>query len=1146
MTLNFAHGGQPMQCQNCKFENPTAAKFCIECASPLEIQCPHCGATNPAKAKFCMQCAHNLKDSAESLTAIQPESIIETPSDATGIRTEVHQFVEGERKHVTVLFSDLSGYTAMSENLDPEEVKEIINRIFDQIQSVITKYEGFIEKFAGDAVMAIFGVPRAHEDDPVRAVKAAREIHDLVDDLSPSLASKIDRPLTMHTGINTGLVVTGEINPDKGTHSVSGDTLNVASRLSDLAEPGEILVGQATYRGCEGYFTFESLKSTMVKGKQEPVPIYRLLSVKDEPITTRRASGLTSALVGRNAELAQVQEAFGRLQEGKATILTIIGDAGTGKSRLVEEFRSSLDLNKIQWLQGHAYGYSQSMPYFPLIDLLNRTLQIEEGDPPDKVKHKIESGIKLLAEDRKDIAPYIGRLYALDYPELAQITPENWKSNLQNAVRTVLSNLTRTRPTIVCLEDLQWSDPSTLELLRFLLSDINDPTLFLCTYRLPFSIFTSHQLSGLGKSYQEIQLKDLSASEAQVMVQSMLQTENIPAALQNFIQEKLEGNPFYMEEVINALIESQSLVRDNGGWKLTRPIDELEVSSTIYGVISGRLDRLEKETKRILQEASVIGRTFLYEILKSVSELKGSIDRCLSGLERLDLIRARALHPDLEYIFKHAMTQEVVYNGLLKKERRDIHERVGLVMEQIFHERLPEIYETLAFHFKQGHSVPKAIAYLVKSGEKSLERYSVEEAHQFYQQAFEILAAKTEKSKEEEVIQIDLLNSWGYVYYYLGDFKEFTALFAANRDLAESLGDDERLGMFYVWLGIADSMSGRAKDAYKHLIKAKNLGEKCSNLKIEGYACTWLSWVCAELGLYDEGIRHGERAHQIAKDFPADQYLFFKSLAGLAFVYSFMGRPQKTLECGKILLEHGQKYSNSRSNVMGHYAMSMGYASAGDFEACIKSSRQAIEVSKDPFYSKFPAIAMNLAYALDGQFDKALESQQELVEFCEKYEVGELLIYENIIRGAAMVASGQMDQGLKLIEESRQTSIANQRRTPLAISEYVLGMIYSQIATGPKPKLSVMAKNVGFLMKNVPVASKKAEEHYRKAIELSEEIGANGYRGISYLGLGQFYQARKNPDQAQQYISKAVEIFEQCKAEQFLQQAKKALNSIKD
>jgi tetratricopeptide (TPR) repeat protein len=371
-------------------------------------------------------------------------------------------------------------------------------------------------------------------------------------------------------------------------------------------------------------------------------------------------------------------------------------------------------------------------------------------------------------------------------------------------------------------------------------------------------------------------------------------------------------------------------------------------------------------------------------------------------------------------------------------------------------------------------------------------------------------------------------------------------LFDAHRNLAESLGDEKRLGMFYVWLGIAGFMSGRAKESYEYLVKAKILGEKCGNRKIVGYACTWLSWNCAELGLYEEGLRHGECAQQIAKDFPADQYLFFKSLAGMAFVYSFMGRPQKALECGKMLLEYGKQFSNSRSNVMGYYAMSMGYAMAGDFEACVNSSRRAIAVSKDPFYSKFPGIAMIIAYVLSGQFENALECQQDLTVFCEKYEVGELLVHENIIRGAALVASGRMDQGLKNIDEGRKTAFENQRKTALAISEFVLGMIYSHIAAGPKPNLSTMAKNVGFLMKNVPFASKKAEDHFQKCIELTEEIGAHGYRGLSYLELGRLNQARKKTDKARQFIVRAIEILEECKAEQFLQQAKQALKSLNE
>jgi class 3 adenylate cyclase/tetratricopeptide (TPR) repeat protein len=1043
-----------MKCPKCQAENPDTAKYCIECANPLEVQCPNCGVTNPAKAKFCMECAHSLKNQAETPPEIQPESKIEVSASETTESKGSNQFTAGERKHVTVLFSDLSGYTAMSEKMDPEEVKEIVNCIFGQIKSVIAKYEGFIEKFAGDAVMAIFGVPQSHEDDPIRAIKAAREIHDLVASLSPDFEEKIRQPLSMHSGINTGLAVTGEVNPELGTHGVSGDALNLAARLSDQAGAGEILVGYNTYHRAEGYFSFHELESTTVKGKADPISVYKVLSVADRPDSLHRSSGLSADLIGRDVELTQLKEAFGLLRNNKGSIISVIGDAGTGKSRLVEEFRTSLDSDNTQWLQGQAYGYSQNMPYFPLIDLLNRALQIEEGDPPEKVRQKIESGIEALTGDRDDIAPYIGRLYALDYPELSENSPELWKSKLQYAVRTVLANLTRTGPTVVCLEDLQWSDPSTLELLRFLLSDINISALFIYTYRRPFSIFTGHQLSGIGKSYQEIILKDLSTSEAQVMVQSMLQTESIPAALHKFIQKKLDGNPFYMEEVINAMVESESLVRDNGSWQLTRPIDELELSSTIYGVIAGRLDHLEKETKRVLQEASVIGRTFLYEILHRTSELKGSIDHCLSGLERLDLIKARSIHPDLEYFFKHAMTREVVYNGLLKKERRDIHERVAIVMEQIFHERLPEFYETLAYHFKQGRSLNKAVEYLVKSGEKSLARYAVEEAHQFYQEAYDILVSKSNKTEEDKSLLIDLMNSWGYVFYFLGDVRTFTRLFESHRNTAESLNDTAKLGMFNVWLGIAIYMAGKMKDADEFLRKALEFGEKHNDQKVMGYACTWLSWIGAEMGNYAEGKAYGVRAQKIARSFPSDQYLFFKSFVGLCYINFFEGNAQEVLTGAETLLEYAKNNSNNRCMVFGHWGNSMGYFITGN----------------------------------------------------------------------------------RLIK--------NQRKSWYAQSEYILGIIYSQVATGPKPTLSAMAKNIGFLVKNAPQAGKKAEDHFQKAIELSKEIGANTILGGAYLNLGLFYKNRKNSNLARQYISEAVKVFEESEADVYLKQAKEALTSL--
>jgi len=254
-----------------------------------------------------------------------------------------------------------------------------------------------------------------------------------------------------------------------------------------------------------------------------------------------------------------------------------------------------------------------------------------------------------------------------------------------------------------------------VELLRRACLEIRQPAIVLCVYRPIFSLFKSHQASSISKLYHEMQIQDLSPSESQEMVQSLLKTEKTPSELQRFIQEKIEGNPFYLEEAINSMIESNTLVQENGHWRVAKHISKVDISSTIQGVISARIDRLEQESKKILQEASVIGRTFYYEILKRTTTLKNSIDKNLSGLEHLDLIKTKSIQPDLEYIFKHVLTQEVVYNGLLKKERRQIHERIAIVMEQLFQDRLPEFYETLAFHFARGLSLNKAINYLMKS-----------------------------------------------------------------------------------------------------------------------------------------------------------------------------------------------------------------------------------------------------------------------------------------------------------------------------------------------------------------------------------------------------------------------------------------------
>ena len=1113
-----------MKCSKCQFENPEGSKFCLECGDQLENKCANCSQVLPTAAKFCNECGHNMQE-------------VQEPEKAEPV-------VDSERKHVTVLFSDLSGYTAISEKLDPEEVKEIMSRIFGEITQVITKYEGIIEMFLGDAVMAIFGVPKVHEDDPVRAIRAAREIHDLVEAMSPQLEEKIGRALSMHSGINTGLVVTGEVDVERGTPGLMGDTINTASRLQGLAKVGEILVGYETYRQTEGYFNFEKGEPTTLKGKTEPVSVYRMLSPKYKPETLHRLSGIRADLIGRNVEMAQLKEAVENLGKGKGKIFSISGDAGTGKSRLVAELRSGLNLEETQWLEGHAYAYAQNIPYFPLINLLNRVFQIEEGDLPEKVKEKIESGAVDLVGNEGDVIPYIGSLYALTYRDLEDVNPELWKSRLRDAVNRILSALAKKAPTVFCLEDLHWADPSFTDLLRHLLLEMRQPAVVLCVYRPTIGLFTSHQLQGMSKLYQEIRLQDLSPSETRNMVESLLKTEGIPSDLQRFVQDKAEGNPFYLEELINSLIESGTLIRDNGTWKVTESINESEISSTIQGVISGRLDRLEKEAKRILQEASVIGRAFLYDILKRVTVLKDQCEGCLSGLERLDIIKTRSVQPELEYVFKHSLTQEAVYNGLLKREREDIHERIALVMEEIFHDRLPEFCETLAFHFLRSRSTVKAAEYLVRSGKKSLARYAVEEAHQYFREAYEIFRAKTDKSDAEKVALIDMLNEWGYVYYYLGDIREWLDIFNAYKELAESLEDKARLGMFYSWLGVAHYMEGSPKVAYDHLTKALNLGEDSGERKVIGYACAWLTWVCTELALYDEAVNFGEKAQEIAKSFPSDQYLFYKPLAGLGYIYWFRGDVQKTMDVGRSLLSHGERHANSRSKVLGHWMLSFGQLNTGDIFSTKKSGKRSMEVSEDPLYIHFGRLLAGLACVISGDYQEAEEILQPCVDFSEKGGCGQLLLWANIFLGPALIAQGRMSQGMELLDKARQMIDKSHRKGCESFFDYTLGKTYSLIATGPKPGLSIMAKNIGFLMKNVPSASKKAVEHFTRAVEVSKKIGAKSTLGLAHLDLGMFYKSKKETDKARACLSDAIRIFEENGAEIYLKQAKEALASL--
>ncbi|UCD78993.1 MAG: AAA family ATPase [Desulfobacterales bacterium] len=1123
-----------MKCPKCNNAGPSDAKFCFACGHKLGSVCTVCETVNPPGGKFCITCGRRLpRPSSVILDEPASDAI---PSDGPAVGKTISPLfpTEGERKYVTVLLSDLSNYTALSKQLDPEEVREILNRIYGEISKIVAKYGGFIEKFLGDAVMALFGAITSQEDDPIRAIRAAREIHHRISGLTAGLEDRIGLPLSMHTGINTGLIVTDGLNFQNGSHGVSGATPNLAVHLSELAKPGEILVGPETHRLTRRYVSFDSSELVRVKGISKPVGVFRVSSMIDRPVKIHRFHGLRADLIGRAMELELLSDAVQKLKVQKGSVFTICGNAGTGKSRLIESFKSTLNLEKVFWLEGQCYPYTRNITYSPLIDMLNKAFRIEEDDPPQRVREKISSGLRFI-RTKGDIVPYIGSLYNLSYPELGEIRPEIWRIRLQQAILEILNAMACKAPTIICLEDLHWADPSSLELIRFLLSDFRYPALIICVHRPPLALFSSRQIADFGTSYTEIRLEDLSASETMSMVESLLKSKQIPFELKKFLREEAGGNPFYLEEVINSLVESQTLGEKNGRWLLNKKIHTSDIPTTIHGVIAARLDRLDKDMKRLLQESSVIGRAFYYEILNRISEIQGNIWQYLSGLETLDLIKVRSFQPVVEYIFKHALTQEVVYGSLLKKESRAIHARTGHVMEQIFKDRLPEYYEALAFHFSQAQSYGRAFDYLVRSGEKSLGRYALEEAHAYYRDAYEIISNRFEKSAKTSNLMIDLLNRWSFVYYYRGQYKELLALLTRHQSLAESINDKAGRGMFYAWLGWALWHRERFEEAHRYLFAALKIGEEKRSKRVTGYACCWLPWVCTELGMLDDAVLFAERAEGIFKTGFTDPYIYYCAMAGKGYANWHRGDRDKTLAVGKALLEFGEVQGDQRASVMGYCCIGWSHLVEGDLSQAVTSFAKAVQVSVDPWYALFPRLALTYGLILAGKVSHTRDHIAAILEFSDSFGAefaGKPALF---FQGIIFIAEGRIDQGLKIVEKIYQSWVENGCILRRSACGSMLAAVYAGLARQIEdPNRKNFAAS----------AAAKAHTYFKSSIESGKQIGANGALGRAYLNWGYLHQQEGSADRAERCFTAAIEYFRLCNSDTYLVQARKALAEL--
>lgn len=692
-----------------------------------------------------IQQLENAIKALESQRAVLGDAVVEVTLEPLRQQLEAlkkakqESIANDERKLVTVMFADISGFTALSERLDPEKVREIMNSCFDALVPTIEKYGGAIDKFIGDEIMALFGAPIAKENDAERALRASLEMMERLEVFNQEKGVK----LGLHFGINTGLVVAGGLGSEgRQQYSVMGDAVNLAARLEGASESGEIYVGPTTHKLTHPFFEFEKLSPIPLKGKSEPVQIYLLKGLKKHVTRERGIQGLFSPLVGRDKELGVIEHFFKNTEGSKGGILTVSGEAGLGKSRLVAEVKQRFS-GHLQWFEGRALSHMESVSYGIVNSLLDDILGVDRDISTQLLSEALEAYLnKNFPEDFDFLFPYLSRLRGLPPNKefeyvFKDVLPTAIRSRMHQAFEKLALVLASRGPLVLVWEDLHWADASSLDLLEHLGALSKKHPLFqMFIFRSQENISAwIERQKQKGITLEKLELVPLNQSESTELVHNLLKIQNLPQKTLEMILDKSEGNPFFLEELLRSLIESGMVILEAGIVKATDNIADFQVPDTLQGIIAARLDRLPVESKRTLQYASVIGRVFQEPVLKITVDRESPflpVHQTLDELQRKTLIRNRETD---EYIFKHAITHDVTYQSLLISRRKTLHLITAQSIEEIFPDQLEVLAPTLGYHYAHGENPQKAAGYFLNAAEKAERNYANREALNFYCQA---------------------------------------------------------------------------------------------------------------------------------------------------------------------------------------------------------------------------------------------------------------------------------------------------------------------------------------------------------------------------------------------------------------------------
>ena len=1129
-----------MKCPKCQFENSESAKFCLECGAKLEVRCPNCSKGLPPTAKFCEECGHELAVPSERPPAdLSFEEKLEKiqrylPGGLTEKILAQRGKIEGERKQVTVMFCDMRGFTPLSEKLGHEAMYSIMDEVFEILIHRVIDYGGTVNKMTGDGIMALFGAPIALEDAPQRAIRSALSIQREMVRVSNRLKSESGiRPIRMRIGIHTGPVVVGTLGNDlRVEFTAVGETVNLASRMEGLAEPGTVYITEDTFKLTEGLFRFEALGERKVKGKKTPVRAYRVIapSTQRTRFDVSAERGLTPFL-GRERELELLLDGLERARAGRGQAFSIMGEAGVGKSRLLYEFRKAIANEDVNFLEGRCLSYSTNVAYHPVIDLLKSTFDVHEGDDDDRIREKVKRGLKEMGADQASTLPFVLELLSVKDSgiDALGLSPEARKDRTLEALKRIVLKGSEMRPLVIAIEDLHWVDRSSEDTLKSLLDAISGAQVLLVfTYRPEFV-----HTWGSKSYHNQVNLNRLSNRETLAMAAYVLGTEVMGEDLEELILNKTEGIPFFVEEFMKSLKDLGMIEWKDSGYYLAKDITEMAIPSTIQEVIMARVDSLPDGAKSVLQTGSAIGREFSCELIKRVTGIPTpEMTPHLSVLRDSELLYERGIFPQATYIFRHSLTQEVAYDSLLLKRRQEIHERIGKAIEELYADRMEEFYEMLAHHYSRSENWEKAYEYLKLSGDKATRSNSNWEAFRFYREGIETLSNQPDTA-ENKRRGIEIRLSMDLPMRSLGYPEDSLTVLQEGERLAVDLDDQRSLAIFCSMTSVRCMIKGETREAITYAEQGLEAARKTNDLELIAPTALDLCISYAGAGemlrivnLAPSVIALFEKTQRERETFGRGWNLYSPLLALYGYATGLLG----SFDEGQALLDKALRFALAINDLVSICFVELFFGTMlgvkGDGENTVEHAQNAVRYGDEAqvvTLSTPGLITAGWGYYYQGDLKTAAMHLEKALE--RQREAGFSVARSSIYGGLAEVHldSGDLEKARTFAGEALELAQNAYERSNEAGAMVRLGWILGKMG---------------------PSQSEKAEEYILEGIRISDELQLKPSSARGHFHLGELYADTGQTKKALETLKKAEDAFQEMGMDYFLRRTQEVLERI--